>query len=246
MKQADFATKIGINPNTLRSYESARAIPNHDVLQKVCVNFSVNPEWLLMGTGPIFTTDKVAISRATAGNLRAGDPIAYYEAVQPEDRTAGKKSFISTTSHTGIETVATDTHELVLIPLAESVVSAGHGSLEVTDQHKQYAFRYDFLKRKGNINTMVLMRVAGDSMSPAIDNGDLVLIDQSQKQLASDKIFALAIEDLVYLKTINAIPGKIILSSFNPVYPPFEVDTREQLSDLVTIIGRAIWICREL
>ena len=57
---------------------------------------------------------------------------------------------------------------------------------------------------------------------------------------------AVSVEDMIYLKIVNAMPGKLILSSANPAYAPIEADTRDQLGDLVHIIGRAVWVGREL
>lgn len=71
--------------------------------------------------------------------------------------------------------------ELITIPLAEARLSAGTGSMEVSaDTEGGYAFRGDFLRRKGNPRRMVLMRVSGDSMVPEIFDNDLVLLDRAR------------------------------------------------------------------
>lgn len=57
-KQGDFAKALGINPNTLRNYENGRALPNQEILERICVNFSVSPEWLLLGRGPMHAERK--------------------------------------------------------------------------------------------------------------------------------------------------------------------------------------------
>ncbi len=100
--------------------------------------------------------------------------------------------------------------------------------------------------RKGQISQMVLMRVDGDSMEPHVQNGDVVLIDQSQTTLRAGGLFAVAVEDLVYLKVIDALPGKIILKSYNEAYAPLEIDARGDLADGIKIVGRAVWMGREL
>ena len=51
MKQGEFARALQINPNTLRNYENGRVVPNQAVLARLCVYFSVSPEWLLLGNG---------------------------------------------------------------------------------------------------------------------------------------------------------------------------------------------------
>jgi len=54
-KQGDFAKILGINPNTLRNYENGRVSPNHKILERICVEFSVSPAWLLLGMGPMYS-----------------------------------------------------------------------------------------------------------------------------------------------------------------------------------------------
>lgn len=143
--------------------------------------------------------------------------------------------------------VDTSNARLVMVPMVEARLSAGLGSFETGDEClRHYAFRWDFLHRKGNPSSMVLLRVAGDSMQPRIMNNDVVLVDQSQCNPIPGRIYAVGVEEMVYLKIVNAVPGKLVLSSVNPDYPPIEAHTSEQLGDLVRIIGRAVWVGREL
>ncbi len=136
---------------------------------------------------------------------------------------------------------------LVMVPMMEARLSAGGGSFETSSELlRHYAFRWDFLHRKGTPSQMVLLRVTGDSMQPHILNNDVVLIDQSQNIPNPGQIYAVSVEDMVYLKVIDALPGKLLLSSINPEYAPIEVPVCEHTQDLVRIIGRAVWVGREL
>ncbi|MEG6502797.1 MULTISPECIES: LexA family transcriptional regulator [unclassified Desulfovibrio] len=137
--------------------------------------------------------------------------------------------------------------ELKLIPMAEARLSAGNGSLEVNgDCERSYAFRMDFLLRKGNPDKMVLMRVAGDSMQPEIMDGDVVLLDQSKTNIIPGRIFAVGFEEAIYLKRIDMIPGKVILKSVNEeAYPPIELDMRGDMAEFFRVIGKVIWSGRE-
>ena len=50
--------------------------------------------------------------------------------------------------------------------MVKAVLSAGSGSLETNGEYeREYAFRRDFIQRKGSPKNMVLMRVHGDSIS---------------------------------------------------------------------------------
>ncbi len=137
--------------------------------------------------------------------------------------------------------------DMVLVPMVRARLSAGGGSFETHDTViRHYAFRWDFLHRKGSPATMVLLRVTGDSMQPQILNNDVVLIDQSQINPMPGHIYAVSFEDMVYLKVVDAMPGKLILSSINPDYAPIHIGLAESTQEFVRIIGRAVWVGREL
>jgi phage repressor protein C with HTH and peptisase S24 domain len=137
--------------------------------------------------------------------------------------------------------------KMLYVPMVEARLSAGHGSLETSaDVHGMYAFRAGFLRRRGNPAHMVMMRVTGDSMAPKIENRDVVLVDQSQRDLRPGYIYAVGVEEMVYLKVVDAKPGQVILSSYNKEYEPLVIDMLDDGESRIRIIGRAIWACREL
>jgi phage repressor protein C with HTH and peptisase S24 domain len=179
-------------------------------------DFSVSLDWLCYGVGPMQRKDL------------------------PDGTLQDEKSF-------GVTRISTNDAELVLIPMVKARLAAGSGSFETNGEiHQRFAFRNDFLSRRGNPSEMVLMRVMGDSMEPEIKNNDTVLIDQSQTLPGPGQVFAVGIEDMVYLKMVDSLPGKIILKSFNSAFPPIEVDARGDLVTGVRIIGHVVWVGREL
>ena len=136
--------------------------------------------------------------------------------------------------------------DLIHVPLAEARLSAGTGSLEVSERSDDsYAFRGDFLRRKGNPRRMVLMHVSGDSMVPEIFDNDLVLLDKGQTEISPGRLYAVGFEDAIYIKRIDKVPGKIILHSVNPAYPPVNLDLRGDIADQFRVIGRVLWSGRE-
>lgn len=136
--------------------------------------------------------------------------------------------------------------DLIMIPMVEARLSAGQGSLQVNgDIERSYAFRADFLHRKGDPKNMVMMRVEGDSMQPEIMDNDVVLLDQSKTEIKAGRIFAVGFDEAIYCKRIDRLPGKIILKSVNPEYAPVELDVRDQQEDAFRVIGQVIWCGRE-
>ncbi len=134
----------------------------------------------------------------------------------------------------------------MFVPMVEARVSAGTGSFQTeVGSERLYAFRSDWLSRKGQPSQMVLMRVSGDSMEPEIRHGDVVLIDQSQCEPRPGTMFAVRVGELIYLKVVDAMPEGLVLKSINKTYEPLRVDMRGDLADGVKILGNVIWWCRE-
>lgn len=135
--------------------------------------------------------------------------------------------------------------EFQRIPKVAATLSAGGGSLEVEDNIEFYqAFRLDWLRRKGNPETMALLDVVGNSMEPEIKEGDTVLVDESQNRIIQYAVFAVGVEDSIMIKRIEQQPGKIRLLSDNRDYSPIEIRGDEFHS--FRIIGRIVWVGREL
>lgn len=225
LSQEEFARRIDASKTAIGAYEKGVSSPGSAVIVAICDLFNVEPRWLLKGEGPMRVTPQ-------------GASYVFEHKVEPL-QVSGPAPVPDTL-------VCADC-ELVMVPMVEARLSAGNGSFEVgEDVERRYAFRTDFLLRKGAPSSMVLMRVDGDSMEPYVLNGDVVLIDQSQREPRPGKVYAVGVEDLVYLKVVNAAPGKLVLTSHNAAYPPLEVDARGDLADGIRIIGRAVWVGREL
>ena len=54
LKQAEFAERIGLKPNTVTSYETGLRIPSDAVILSICREFNVNEHWLRTGEGDMF------------------------------------------------------------------------------------------------------------------------------------------------------------------------------------------------
>ena len=92
---------------------------------------------------------------------------------------------------------------------------------------------------------LVTISVEGDSMSPTLESGDQILIDQSDKNPVRGGIFAIHDSDTLVVKRIEKIPNsepvKLKLISDNPHHNAYEV-----LADTTAIIGRVVWFARRM
>ena len=131
------------------------------------------------------------------------------------------------------------------IPKVKARLSAGGGSFEVESNIEgYYAFSRDWLRTKGVINKMVLMDIFGNSMEPEMKDGDTILIDQSQKDIIAGAIYGVGVDDTIMVKRLEKHPNKLVLISDNKDYSPIYLQGDEINS--VRILGRVIWISREL
>jgi len=218
----ELAHFLGLRQSSISSAKSKKEIPPGWIVE-IAKQFNVSTDWLLFGIGA-----------KALGNAQ----IAPAEAQKINPTPEGEPQWMSAKD--------ADEKGYSLIPKVRARLSAGTGSLETEgDVIGLYAFKTDFLRRKGHAKRMVLMDVAGDSMEPDIWSGDTVLIDQGQNEIIAGGLFAIGIDQEVYVKYLDKIPGKLILRSKNPQYTPIEVDMNGEISGSIRIIGRVVWSCRE-
>lgn len=138
-----------------------------------------------------------------------------------------------------------DEREYVLVPKVRARLCAGGGSFEVGSEiRERLPLRYDWLRRKGRPDAMVLMDIMGNSMEPELKEGDTVLIDQSNRDVLAHAIYAVGLEDTVLVKRLEKRPGRLLLLSDNPQYSPIEL--RGDELETVRLVGKVIWVSREL
>jgi phage repressor protein C with HTH and peptisase S24 domain len=134
--------------------------------------------------------------------------------------------------------------EFEKIPKVNARLCAGDGSFEVGSNIQGfYAFRKDWLSRKGNAGSMVLMDIFGNSMAPELKDGDTVLVDQSQKAIIAGVLYAVGIEDTVMVKRVEKHPNNLVLQSDNKDYAPIFLQEAEM--NMARIIGKVVWVSRE-
>jgi len=218
----ELAHCLGLKQSSISGAKSKKEIPPIWVVE-IAKRFQVSTDWLLFGIGT-----------KALGNAQIAPAEAQNVCLIPE----GEPRWLAP------EALAKEGYSL--IPKVQARLAAGTGSLETEGEViGYYAFKLDFLMRKGRPNKMVLMDVTGDSMEPVLMDRDSVLIDESQRSIIAGGIFAVGIEHEVYVKYLHRLPGKLVLKSKNPEYDPIEVDMDGELSDDVRIIGRIVWSCRE-
>lgn len=226
-RDSQLAELLGVSPQAISQARRKGRIPDGWVL-KVATQFGLSTDWIFFGRSP------ESPLAASVSNIDQNDNKA---------RRAKGMSYFGE-----IPDGEDGTVDVVMVPLVAARLAAGKGSLETEGEVLSYfSFRQDWLSRKGNPDKMVLMKVCGDSMEPDIHHGDMVLVDQGRSQIYGHAIYAMGINEEIYIKQVETLPGgKLVLRSRNPEYDPIHVDLHGDLADSVRVIGRVIWCCREI
>ncbi|PTN33952.1 S24 family peptidase [Desulfonatronum sp. SC1] len=131
----------------------------------------------------------------------------------------------------------------IFIPKVSARVCAGSGSLDVRDNIiGEMPFGRSWLSQLGRPESMVVMDVVGDSMSPELEPGDSILLDQSQTEIQSNKLYVIGLADVLQVKRVQARSGLVTLYSANQRYEPVTLQGDE--IETLRIIGRVLWSSR--
>ncbi len=134
-------------------------------------------------------------------------------------------------------------NQLSIIKRYEVEASAGSGSITTSEEEIEgIAFRTEWLRRRGlSPSRLAVITARGDSMSPTIQSGSLLLVDLSQKNRFSDGIYVIQVEGALMVKRIQGdlANGGLLILSDNPAYAQISLD--QTRSSSVHIIGRAVW-----
>lgn len=122
--------------------------------------------------------------------------------------------------------------------------SASGNMLVTTSTTKFHYCDNSWIKEKLNSNPQAIrsITVAGDSMSPTIQNGDILLIDTIHKTPNPPGLFVVFDGLGLHAKRLELIGKDIVrVMSDNPQYLAYEMSVQE-----INIIGKIVWLGREL
>ena len=138
--------------------------------------------------------------------------------------------------------------ELDYVPDYDVLVSAGMGidGQGTTSPRAYQAFRRDWLHQRGlHARNLSIVTARGDSMEPTINNGDMLLVDMSNKVPRDSSIYIIRNNDTLWVKRIQTQPdGKLLLISDNKTYPPIQLNLDE--FDDVEIVGKVVNISKDI
>ena len=126
--------------------------------------------------------------------------------------------------------------------------SAGPGAIPGEEQGRPYfAFDERWLRAltAARADSLSVIRVEGDSMTPTLNPGDDILVDAADAaERLRDGIYVLRIDDALVVKRIALNPRgrRVTVQSDNPAYPDWpDCDMGD-----VQCVGRVIWAARKI
>lgn len=135
-----------------------------------------------------------------------------------------------------------ESDEFVSVKRVDVRLSAGRGTIVFSEDEKsRLSFRRDFLSASGANPDYVVSAVAhGESMTPTIPNGAVVLLNLSDKGVTNKKIYAFRMNGSLHIKRlVKEKNGHIIAKSDNTEYDDMNLSICDEP---VEIIGRAFWM----
>ena len=130
-------------------------------------------------------------------------------------------------------------NNIISIPFYSAKAAAGSGS-DVPEYSEKDVIHFDKRWLQAvvghNPENLSLIRAEGDSMIPDIQDGDLLMVDDSVKEVIPNKVFVIMQDSQFRVKKLKTeFNGDVLIISNNPVYP-VEVMNKE-----TTIIGQVVW-----
>ena len=136
----------------------------------------------------------------------------------------------------------------IQVPHYDVRASAGNGSVVHEENVVDHlVFKRDWIVRSMGLNpkALALIDVRGDSMSPTINDGDLILLDTREGQQTTEGIYAINLAGGLLVKRLRLrLSGTIEVVSDNERYGT-ETISGEQLAQL-HIVGRVVWQGRRI
>lgn len=214
-----FAQDVGLGDNLIRKY-LAGATPGLDKVLKICRAKGINIAWLAYGQGR---------REWKLDDMPREAIYGVAESARLPERVV----------------VTADGREFILLPRVDVKVSAGSGTLVSSEQVVDYlAFSAEWFHKHVGISpaSAALIEVRGDSMTPVLVDGELVIVDTSCDSFRDDAIYVLQYSGALRIKSVRRrLDGKIEIRSANEGYGTELLTEEEAAAGTITIVGRARW-----
>ena len=217
LKPSAISKAIGMSQPGFSRIWYEGGLPNAETLIKIRESTGCDLNWLLTGKGSPYIDNDQAVEVRTHSDGTATD-------------TLGNPVNLD---------------EFVFIPRYDVYAAAGHGYPAEDDKPLFcMAFRRYWIENyvTRQLDKLSVIAVKGDSMEGVLNHGDNILVNHAETT-PRDGLYVIRIDNDLFVKQIQKLPGKLLVKSSNPAYEPFEIDLNDDNQN-VAIIGRVEWYGR--
>ena len=204
------AKATGVSPSAFRKWLKGVAEPSRDRLVALAEAAGVNVSWLAQGEG-------------TQPDL----PMLAARAHSPRSAELDGNPYIA---------------QFLVLPKRPEAAAAGSGPQVAEGPTEFIAFRNDWVRATfGREPGELILEIAvGESMEPGIRDGDLLLVDTTDRTFRNFGIYVIEARGERLVKRVQRkFDGSLIIISDNKVYQPESIPA--ELAVEVRAIGRVVW-----
>ncbi len=216
------SVQAGISDSLVRGYLKDQ-LPGIDNVARLATVLGISLDWLVFGTVSLPVT-----------------PSGY------KNPDGGQGKMGATALHESVPVYGAKTPEPEFLPVPRLSVraSAGNGSL-ITEEEQlgALAFRREFLRSiSSRVQDLVAIEVDGDSMSPTLLPGEVILVNiAAAKRAVRDGIWVIRIGDSVLVKRLQVLGrDRVMVRSDNPQFEAYERKLGDD-ADEFQILGQVVW-----
>lgn len=133
----------------------------------------------------------------------------------------------------------------VPVRLLDVAASAGPGRL-VEEERATATLPFDraMLERLGIRSTaLAMIDAVGDSMSPLIEHGDKIMVDEADRRVGTrGAVYVIRLDGVLMVKRVSRDGASLRIESDNPDFPPMRLRDVED----VEVLGKVVWLSRSL
>jgi phage repressor protein C with HTH and peptisase S24 domain len=135
--------------------------------------------------------------------------------------------------------------EVIALPRFDVGAAAGSGISVLGETVSEWIyFRREWLRRELGVNPsrLAIITARGESMSPTIRDGDLLIVDTSEKRWTRDGIYVIGVEDDLWVKRVDRrADGALVLSSDNSEHRHGVETIAKAHVSTIRFVGRVVW-----
>lgn len=247
-KDQEVAAALGMSKTAFSERKKRGSFPEREVLELCKSRPELDSHFILTGI------TRVAIAKLDAKAARISDDIAegasYAAAVSKErkasvveQRRADALMQMFYRADEPLKRAMEQASSLVLVPRHDVQASAGGGSL-IHDESivDHLAFKREWITQSLGCSPekICVIQVRGDSMTPTINDADLLLLDLRMLSQRSEGVYVIQLQGSLLVKRLRfKINGSVEVISDNARYGTETLTSKD--AEQLTVLGRVVW-----